>query len=1180
MGEEKTNYREINQRGWEYLARHGCDSCQPYGRDEIVRARDWLDMKRWIDWNNANRVLCLAGGGGQQALLLASLGCTVTSLDLSSDQLATDRDTAKRYGLAIETIEGDMLDLSGVYGRDFDLVYQAVSACYIPNVRRLYQEVARVLRPGGLYRVEHWNPVHLQLADTRTADQSGYRIIRPQKAGDPLPWAVNGHAELGGRPTCVHYIHPLNDLMGGLGDAGLDIIRFAECRPGDISAKPGSHAHLAAYLPPFFTILARLTKTVTAHSAPVPIIQAAAVPPSPPALSTSRETMAGVASSVSRSGARSGVKRQKSGSWPRVTYLICTQQRSGSWLLSESLEKLGIAGRPREFFLEAFEKEWFAKWNVSSYAEYLPKIVAMGTTKNGVFGLKFHWYQFDELARKLQQIPGHAARPLAEILTSLFPNLRYVWLHRQDKVRQAVSHYKATLTGQWWKINGVPPGLAPGSPSSKELRFDFSAIERLEKKAIQHDEKWQRYFTAAGIEPLVIVYEDLARHYVKTIKQMLKWLGVKVPRALRVTARLRKQADELSEEWVQKYRNMQRVAATEQLRPADHAIHAILRPQHSGTISSSQAEANRTPTSVEHPAVNQSEIRIAALQRSGQHGIINWLMAQCPGRILFLNDVQPETNPYVTCTSATPRRVSSPGTLAKPNLPIFVEKDMLIYNYEDRSLDQVFNERFEQDHDAFVGRSARRFDVVILRDAFNTFASRMSATWVRHKLSDLVGRKESIRLWKSYAQEMLNHTHLARCNKLCINYNQWCCDAQYREEIAARLGLPFTDEGFAQVDSRYGGSSFDGASFNGRAHKMYVLERWKKCVDSDLFREIFSDGELVELSERIFGHIAGTEILIRNKGKGSPRSRFETSASSTCADSAARKATAPACDVVIVSHNEGVYLRRTIDSLRPGLPPGGKIVVVDDASTDGSADELQDEAAVVVVRPGERLGVSRSRNLGASYTGGHTVVFCDAHIEAPRSWASPLLGVLEDPAVGAVGAVISNLKNRTSKGYGLGFCGPALKWKYLPLQGREPYPVPLLGGAFFAMRREVFDYVGGFDEGMVLYGIEDAEMSLRLWLVGYQCRLVPALDVAHLFRAQPPQYQKDWETVLHNQLRLAVVHLSDDRIRKLIGCRSDNEVFPAALSRLIASDVWQRRTQLRATRRYDDDWFFRKFGME
>jgi SAM-dependent methyltransferase len=252
------NYRTVSRNAWAYLAKHGCDSSLAYGPKEFRRARKWLDAAGWIPWKYIQSVLCLACGGGQQALLFASLGRRVTVLDISPEQLDIDREAAERYGLAVECIEGDMQNLSSLYGRDFDLVYQAVSACYVPDVRRVYQEVFKVLRLQGYYRVEHWNPVHVQLADNRAWDGHAYRVVRPQLPGIPIPSPMAWDEQTGETSAiCWHYIHPLQHLIGGLCEAGFNILRFAESEDVDPAAKPGSHPHLAAYLPSFFFIFAR-----------------------------------------------------------------------------------------------------------------------------------------------------------------------------------------------------------------------------------------------------------------------------------------------------------------------------------------------------------------------------------------------------------------------------------------------------------------------------------------------------------------------------------------------------------------------------------------------------------------------------------------------------------------------------------------------------------------------------------------------------------------------------------------------------------------------------------------------------------------------------------------------------------------------------------------------------------
>ena len=100
----------------------------------------------------------------------------------------------------------------------------------------------------------------MQLPDLDVWDEKGYRLVRPQLSGQPVSWTVPGDVELESPVDCWHCIHPLHALIGGLGDAGLGLLHFAERAPADLSAEPGTYGHLAAHVPPFFTLLARLDR--------------------------------------------------------------------------------------------------------------------------------------------------------------------------------------------------------------------------------------------------------------------------------------------------------------------------------------------------------------------------------------------------------------------------------------------------------------------------------------------------------------------------------------------------------------------------------------------------------------------------------------------------------------------------------------------------------------------------------------------------------------------------------------------------------------------------------------------------------------------------------------------------------------------------------------------------------
>ena len=253
MSPARPTYASINRRGWNLLCRSGCDSSQVVGPAALSHAQQLLDSNGWLPWDQLRTILCLAGGGGQQAPMFAALGYEVTVADNSPAQLALDRQAATRYGVLIESVLCDAMDCTPLAGRSFDLVYQPVSTLYLPDVRLCYQQIAQLLEPGGLYWSEHWNPVEMQLDETLAWDGTAYRLSRPQGIG-PVP------APAGSRPenaVCWHYIHRLNDLLGGLCSTGFSIVAFAE-RPGaDLSAPPGTRAHLGDFIPGFFAVLAR-----------------------------------------------------------------------------------------------------------------------------------------------------------------------------------------------------------------------------------------------------------------------------------------------------------------------------------------------------------------------------------------------------------------------------------------------------------------------------------------------------------------------------------------------------------------------------------------------------------------------------------------------------------------------------------------------------------------------------------------------------------------------------------------------------------------------------------------------------------------------------------------------------------------------------------------------------------
>jgi GT2 family glycosyltransferase len=283
--------------------------------------------------------------------------------------------------------------------------------------------------------------------------------------------------------------------------------------------------------------------------------------------------------------------------------------------------------------------------------------------------------------------------------------------------------------------------------------------------------------------------------------------------------------------------------------------------------------------------------------------------------------------------------------------------------------------------------------------------------------------------------------------------------------------------------------------------------------------------------------------------------------------------------VIIPAHNEGANLRPTVESLLAGLPADGEIIVVDDVSIDGSAEALDGlYGGVRVLRSEARLGVGGARTAGLRQARGETIVFSDAHVRAPLGWAAAICEVLSQPDAGAVSPAISAMGNANACGYGLRWRDAALNVDWLGKQADGPYPAPLLCGCFMGIRREVFETAGGFDDGLTTWGFEDVELSLRLWLLGYQCLVLPQITVGHLFRDAHP-YSVPWDIVLHNLLRVAFVHFGAARLERVTATIAANPAFPQAFARLAEGDAHRLRDELRARRVHDDDWYFDRFGI-
>ncbi len=284
----------------------------------------------------------------------------------------------------------------------------------------------------------------------------------------------------------------------------------------------------------------------------------------------------------------------------------------------------------------------------------------------------------------------------------------------------------------------------------------------------------------------------------------------------------------------------------------------------------------------------------------------------------------------------------------------------------------------------------------------------------------------------------------------------------------------------------------------------------------------------------------------------------------------------PEASLVLPVYNEGRRLAETLAAIRDTTHIRYEAIVVNDASTDSCCDFLHADPPpnVVLIDLAERYGVAPARNLGAEHARAPVLVFMDAHCIPRFGWLERLLEELDKHEGGIVAPQISSLEDSRATTFGLTIRDRELGVAWLGRKGDQPYPVPLAGCACMVMTRAFFEAVGQFD-AMRSYGMEDVEMCIRAWLLGYSVIMVPQAEVAHLFKREP--FSPKWHDYVYNRLRTAVLHFEGERLERIVAALATKPAFAEAAGTLLLRDVWSRYGQLRAKRVHDADWFCRKF---
>jgi len=178
----------------------------------------------WFPDIGGIRLLGLACGGGQQGPILSALGADVTIFDISERQLLQDKRLSDQLDLKIKTVQGDMRDLSIFADNYFDVVFNPCSVVFIDNVRQVWKECFRVLKPEGILMTGLINPVVYQFSET----EDSFRLAYKQPYSDLYSLSLEELDVLFMNNEPLEFGHSLTDQIGGLMEEGFMVTSMYE----------------------------------------------------------------------------------------------------------------------------------------------------------------------------------------------------------------------------------------------------------------------------------------------------------------------------------------------------------------------------------------------------------------------------------------------------------------------------------------------------------------------------------------------------------------------------------------------------------------------------------------------------------------------------------------------------------------------------------------------------------------------------------------------------------------------------------------------------------------------------------------------------------------------------------------------------------------------------------------
>ncbi|MBL4605960.1 MAG: glycosyltransferase family 2 protein [Flavobacteriaceae bacterium] len=194
--------------------------------------------------------------------------------------------------------------------------------------------------------------------------------------------------------------------------------------------------------------------------------------------------------------------------------------------------------------------------------------------------------------------------------------------------------------------------------------------------------------------------------------------------------------------------------------------------------------------------------------------------------------------------------------------------------------------------------------------------------------------------------------------------------------------------------------------------------------------------------------------------------------------------------IIIVNYNGKHYLKDCIDSIILHCSSVSyEIIIIDNNSSDGSQEYLQTTyPEITLISKTENVGFGKANNIGIQHSSGENILLLNNDTILLQN-ISPIIEIVKREDVGAVGVKMLNGKKEFTPSYGK-FPTPLSLLKLSNLNEtrsdfvtgdfkEKEYKVDWISGAFMMMKRQDWDFVGGFDEDFFMY-VEDVDLCKRL----------------------------------------------------------------------------------------------------